>query len=118
MKLRIISGETLERLRQREELFIIDLREQEEYQQEHIPGAVWADWEHLEEEIPLYLEKRDKMPKWIVLYCDRGNTSLLIARDLARRGYPVMSVNGGYYMWKKRKQSNPMPEKQEFRDKT
>lgn len=101
MKLRIISWETLERLQREEDVFIIDLREQEEYERKHVPGAIWADWEHLEEEVPLYLKERGRTPQWIVLYCDRGNTSLLIARDLARRGYPVMSVNGGYHMWEK-----------------
>lgn len=100
MKLRIISGETLEKLRKDEEILLIDLRDREAYDKEHIPEADWADWERLEEEIPMYLKKRKQMPKWIVLYCDRGNTSLLIARDLARRGYPVMSVNGGFHMWK------------------
>lgn len=96
MRLRIISWETLEKLRREEDVLMIDLREREEYEREHIAGALWADWEHLEEEMPQYLEKQGGTPRWIVLYCDRGNTSLLIARDLARRGYPVMSINGGY----------------------
>lgn len=98
MRLRIISWETLEKLRREEDVLIIDLREREEYEQAHVAGALWADWEHLEEEIPSYFKKRGGVPQWIVLYCDRGNTSLLIARDLARRGYPVMSINGGYRM--------------------
>ncbi len=101
MRLRIISWETLEKLRREEDILIIDLREREEYDQTHAPGAVWADWERLEEEMPQYLKKRGRTPQWIVLYCDRGNTSLLIARDLARRGYPVMSINGGYHMREK-----------------
>ena len=101
MRLRIISGETLEKLRREEDVLIIDLREQEEYEREHIAGALWADWERLEEEMPRYLEKRGRAPRWIILYCDRGNTSLLIARDLARRGYPVMSINGGYHVREK-----------------
>lgn len=108
MKLRIISWETLERLRKEEDVFIMDLRDREDYEQAHVPGAVWADWERLEEEVPLYLKKRGRTPQWIVLYCDRGNTSLLIARDLARRGYPAMSVNGGYYMWQKAKGHLPL----------
>ncbi len=101
MRLRIISWETLEKLRQEEDVLMIDLREREEYEEAHVAGAIWADWEHLEEEMPRYLEERGKVPQWIVLYCDRGNTSLLIARDLARRGYPAMSINGGYYMREK-----------------
>ena len=74
MRLRIISWETLEKLRREEDVLIIDLREQEEYEREHIAGALWADWERLEEEMPRYLEKRGRAPRWIILYCDRGNT--------------------------------------------
>lgn len=102
MRLRIVSWETLEKLRGAEDMLIIDLREKEEYEQGHIPGAQWADWEQLEDDISLYLKERERKPQWIVLYCDRGNTSLLIARDLARRGYPVMSVNGGYHIWEEK----------------
>lgn len=98
MKLRIISWETLETIQREKELLIIDLRDRDEYEREHVPGAVWGDWEKLEQEITLFIDKRDTTPEWIVLYCDRGNTSLLTARDLARRGYPMMSVNGGYHM--------------------
>lgn len=98
MKLRIVSWESLEKLRQEQDLLIFDLREQEDYKKEHVPGAVWADWEKLEQNLSSYIRKRGRNPQWIVLYCDRGNTSLLIARDLARRGYPVMSVNGGFHM--------------------
>lgn len=103
MRLRIISWETLEKLRREEDVLIIDLREREEYEQGHVAGALWADWEGLEQEMPRHLKERGRMPRWIVLYCDRGNTSLLIARDLARRGYPAMSINGGYHLRKKGK---------------
>lgn len=105
MRLRIISWETLAKIQKKEDLFIIDLREWKDYRKEHIPGAVWADWERLEENLPGYLKKRGRIPQWIVLYCDRGNTSLLTARDLARSGYPVISMNGGFHMWKKMQSS-------------
>ena len=80
----------------RKDVLLLDLREEEQYEKEHVLGAVWADWETLEENIEEYVNMMEEVPEWVILYCDRGNTSLLLARDLARRGYPVMSVNGGY----------------------
>ena len=85
----------------REDVLIFDLREKEEFERGHIEGAVREDWERLEERIGGYLQGREEEIQWIILYCERGNTSLLIARDLARVGYPVMSLKGGYLAWKK-----------------
>lgn len=101
MQFRIISCEMLEHHLQRNDVLLIDLRSYEEYQTEHIPTAIWKDWETLEDSIDVYLKDFPFPPSWLILYCDHGNTSLLIARDLARNGYPVMSLNGGYAYWKK-----------------
>lgn len=101
MQFRIISCEILERYLSRRDVLLIDLRSHEDYQKEHIKGAVWADWETLETSIKPFLKKHAFSPGWLILYCDHGNTSLLTARDLARNGYPVMSLNGGYSYWKK-----------------
>ncbi|MCI8563156.1 MAG: rhodanese-like domain-containing protein [Lachnospiraceae bacterium] len=99
MQLQIISCEMLEEYLKRSDILLLDLRSKDEYNKEHIPNAIWADWETLEETIPSYLATLPFQPKWIILYCDHGNTSLLTARDLARNGYPVISLNGGYAYW-------------------
>ena len=39
---------------------------------------------------------QEKEIRAIVLYCDRGNISLIVARDLVRKGYPAISVGGGF----------------------
>ena len=69
----------------------------------HIPGAVWLDWEHACEDFPVFLENFEKtnktLPAHVVMYCDSGHISLITARDLAVRGYPVMSLNGGFHRW-------------------
>lgn len=101
MQFRIISCEMLEQYLKRSDILLIDLRSRESYEQEHIEHAIWADWETLEDSIPSYLASLPCTPSWIILYCDHGNTSLLIARDLARNGYPVISLGGGYSYWKK-----------------
>ena len=99
MQFQIISCEMLEKYLKRSDILLLDLRSKEEYEKGHIPNAVWADWETLESTIPSYLSELPFEPQWIILYCDHGNTSLLTARDLARNGYPVISLNGGYSYW-------------------
>ena len=100
MKLKIISPEALSNYLYRDEILIIDLREKSDYEREHIPGAIWADWEKIEKEIEQILYKTGRNIEWIILYCDHGNISLLISRDLGRAGYNVISLNGGYSRWK------------------
>lgn len=106
MKLRIISCEILEQYLKRDDILLLDLRDRAAYEQEHIPNAIWVDWEKIEEDIPRLLSSIGFFPSWIILYCEHGNTSLLIARDLARNGYPVISLNGGFSYWKKHRQFN------------
>ena len=107
MNLKILSVHSLKQILSEEKKpLIIDLRSHEDYQADHIPGAIWHDWESVEEEIPSIIaryaqEQGTQMLKnfWIICYCDHGNISLLVARDLARLGYSVMSLNGGWASW-------------------
>ncbi|MCI8748290.1 MAG: rhodanese-like domain-containing protein [Lachnospiraceae bacterium] len=99
MTLKIISPGDLENYINNYNTILIDLRDKADYKQEHIPGAVWADWEELDKNIGNLLMSYNKKPDWIILYCERGNISLLASRDLARLGYPVISLNGGYVRW-------------------
>lgn len=100
---KIISSETLSKYLQKDRILLIDLRSMESYQRPHIPGAVWMDWEQAETDIitlsDSFHTSHGFYPDWIVLYCDSGNISLITARDLARLGYPVMSLNGGFHRW-------------------
>lgn len=101
MKFRIISWEQFQHYKDKDDILLLDLREKEAYQKEHLPHAIWTDWEHIEENIPFLLEEAHRDITWIILYCERGNTSLLCARDLARYGYPTISLNGGFLAWKR-----------------
>ena len=69
---------------------IIDVRDAREFAHGHIPGAINIPYE-------VFDTKRKTLPrkKTYVLYCDRGATSLLLARKLYRDGYDVLSVIGG-----------------------
>lgn len=69
---------------------IIDLRETNDYKRGHIPTAVnipYLEFENCKGSIPL-----DRL---IILYCDRGNLSLLLARELSNEGYLVKNIYGG-----------------------
>ena len=69
---------------------IVDLREPNAYLKEHIMGAVNIPYELLEKHMAELQVYRN-----IILYCDRGNTSLLAAREMGRKGFYVMTLYGG-----------------------
>lgn len=69
---------------------IIDLRDRYEYDNGHIPGAINIPYEELEN----YTDRLQKRLQ-LIFYCDRGNISLLAARDLMKFGYNIKSLYGG-----------------------
>lgn len=74
----------------RPNVLIIDLRNKEEYDVGHIPSAVNIPYEDLD-------DQKSKLPRnnLLIFYCDRGNISLLAARDLMKDGYNIKSLYGG-----------------------
>lgn len=74
----------------RPNVLIIDLRDKENYVKGHIPSAVNIPYDNLERE-------RQRLNKnyLLILYCDRGHTSLMAARDLMKYGYHIKSMHGG-----------------------
>lgn len=107
MQFKIISASELKSRLPLEEALIIDLRSKADYDKGHISGAIWADWETLETDIENLLDNVNHAVKQIILYCDYGNISLLTARDLARIGYNVVTVNGGYNAYLQAISRNP-----------
>lgn len=103
MRFKIISCSVLSDYMQDDQCLLIDLRDFSEYCLGHIPGAHWVDWQnveaHVQELTRSYQKKYHSCPCWLILYCEHGNISLVTARDLARRGYPVISLNGGWQRW-------------------
>lgn len=79
---------------------LVDLRRREEYMSGHIPGAICIPYEELRQNIPSLREWEAECRKRygnaaIIVYCDRGNTSLRAARDLYNQGFYVKNVYGG-----------------------
>jgi rhodanese-related sulfurtransferase len=73
---------------------VLDVRNPDEYDQAHVPGAVL---------IPLgeLAARQAEIPEADPLYviCAAGGRSLTAARALAEAGYPAVSVAGGTNGW-------------------
>jgi molybdopterin/thiamine biosynthesis adenylyltransferase/rhodanese-related sulfurtransferase len=80
---------------------IVDVREQGEWDQGHIPGAIHIPRSYLESRFESFVPERDKK---IILYCASGQRSALAANTLEEQlGYEdVASMNGGFVLWKDR----------------
>jgi len=78
---------------------IVDVREQHEWEQGHIPGAVHVPRSYLESRIEGVVPDRSQK---VILYCASGQRSALAANTLEELlGYEdVASMNGGFTLWK------------------
>lgn len=74
---------------------IIDLREEEEYLEGHVPTAFNIPYDDLEK----YKNRLGKYDE-IILYCDRGSSSLLASRTLSKLGYKVINIYGGFHAYR------------------
>src|SRR5438034_7469513 len=78
---------------------IVDVREQDEWDEGHIPGAIHVPRGYLESRIEALARERDRP---IVVYCASGNRSAFAAKTLQELGYEdVASLSGGYNDWKR-----------------
>jgi sulfur-carrier protein adenylyltransferase/sulfurtransferase len=82
-------------------IVLVDVRESEEWDAGHIPGAKHVPRGYLESRIEGAVRDRDQR---VVLYCASGQRSALAANTLKEQlGYEnVASMNGGYTLWKDR----------------
>jgi sulfur-carrier protein adenylyltransferase/sulfurtransferase len=77
----------------------VDVREADEWQEGHIPGAVHVPRGHLESRIEAAAPDRAAD---VVLYCASGNRSVFAAKTLEQLGYEhVHSLHGGITDWKR-----------------
>jgi molybdopterin/thiamine biosynthesis adenylyltransferase/rhodanese-related sulfurtransferase len=77
----------------------VDVREMDEWEQGHIPGAVHVPRGHLESRIEGVATDRSAP---VVLYCAAGNRSVFAAKTLEELGYEsVYSLVGGFTDWKR-----------------
>lgn len=91
-----ISAKMLDYYVGRSDALIIDLRERDEFLDGHVRGAVNMPYGELEDNPDF---PRGKI---LVLYCGRGGSSLMLAKQLAKRGYETRSVIGGFRAYRGR----------------
>jgi molybdopterin/thiamine biosynthesis adenylyltransferase/rhodanese-related sulfurtransferase len=80
---------------------LVDVREQHEFEEAHIPGAIHVPRGHLESRIEGKVGDKSRP---VVLYCASGQRSALAAQTLqSLLGYDdVASMTGGITLWKDR----------------
>src|SRR5215210_9253451 len=89
---------------------IVDVREQHEFEEAHLPGAVHVPRGHLESRIEGKVGDKSRP---VVLYCASGQRSALAADTLqSLLGYEdVASMTGGITLWKDRGYEVETPKK-------
>ena len=89
MEFETISPREVDAYLFQKEYVVIDIREPKEYRKRHLKGAICIPYERLEDGVALL--KRQVL----ILYCERGGTSMMAARELSGKGYRVKTVVGG-----------------------
>lgn len=99
-KVHTISVHELKKRRDADpKLCLIDVREDYEWQEQHIPGALHIPKDVLVEHIKATVPKHDQP---IYLHCRGGVRSLHAANHLLAMGYKeVYSIDGGIAEWEK-----------------
>ncbi len=80
-----------------EECIILDVREQEEFDEGHIPGAVLLPYTEIDEKAETILPDKD-IP--LLVYCRSGRRSKIAAESLSALGYSNVKEFGGIIDWK------------------
>ena len=80
-----------------EDIVILDVREQDEFDEGHIPGAVLLPYTEIEDKAEEMIP--DKYNQ-ILVYCRSGRRSKIAAASLANLGYTNVKEFGGIIDWK------------------
>lgn len=79
-----------------EEIIILDVREQDEFDEGHIAGSILIPYTEIEDKAREILPDKDKQ---ILVYCRSGRRSKIAAESLARLGYTNVKEFGGIIDW-------------------
>lgn len=78
-----------------EDVILLDVREIDEYENGHIPGAVWLALSEVEAKAEELLDKE----KQLYVYCRSGQRSASAVRKLKALGYTHAYNIGGIIQW-------------------
>ena len=79
-----------------EDFVILDVREQDEFDAGHIPGAILIPYTKIENKSEEMLPDKDTQ---ILVYCRSGRRSKIAAESLAKLGYTDIKEFGGIIDW-------------------
>ncbi len=92
-----ISGAEAKALMDSESGYIIlDTREQYEYDEGHIPGAILIPYDEIADRAEKELSDKDQL---ILVYCRSGRRSKIAAEELVKLGYTNVKEFGGIIDW-------------------
>lgn len=91
MAFEVIAPKRMLELIHNKEYVVVDLRAPKDYKKGHVENAINIPYEKFEKN-DYYLPRH----KTIIVYCERGAASFLVARKLHDKGYHVCTVVGGY----------------------
>ena len=92
-----ISQEEAKEMMDTQNVIILDVREQDEYDSGHIPGAVLLPVGTIEEETAA--EVIPEKDSTVLVYCRSGNRSKTASSALAELGYTNIYEFGGINTW-------------------
>lgn len=92
-----ITQEEAKEMMDTEEVIILDVREQDEYDSGHIPGAVLLPVGTIDEDAATkVIPEKDSI---VLVYCRSGNRSKTASSTLADLGYTSIYEFGGINTW-------------------
>jgi len=92
--------EVKSRLDRGDKFTLVDVREESEWQKDHLPGAVHMSKGVIERDVE---QKVPDLNTEMILYCGGGFRSALAADNLRKMGYKnVISMDGGIRGWRER----------------
>ena len=75
---------------------ILDVREQYEYDEGHIPGAILIPYGEIADRVENELPDKDQL---VLVYCRSGRRSKIAAEELVKLGYTNVKEFGGIIDW-------------------
>lgn len=89
----------IEELLKKNNINVIDIRNNSKYNSGHIPGAINIPEINLSLNPSKYLNKNNIY----YLYCEHGSRASMLVNLLNSMGYNCVNINGGYYNYLLRK---------------
>ena len=78
-------------------VFLLDVRTQDEFSKEYIEGAKLIPIQALSENLS---QLQNVKSKKIIVYCHSGNRSVAASRILVKNGFTPLNMKGGITQWK------------------